>query len=100
MNKKIVFLLVIFSLILFTLPALANGPGWDPGKKAGTWLTENLQALFIPAIVGFAILFLIKRQVVAFIGFLVFALIVSVFVFSPETVTTRGKEVGGWFLSR
>ncbi|MEC0259326.1 hypothetical protein [Paenibacillus lautus] len=63
------------------------------GENLQSELSTQLGALFLLIIGGLAVFFLIKREFSKFIGFFVFALLVSVFVFVPDKV----KELGTAF---
>lgn len=71
---------------------LAEGPG---GKLKETMGSE-LGSLFLLAVVFISLTMFYKRQFTAFIGFALFAMLVSVFVFQPELVETLGSDAFRW----
>lgn len=62
------------------------------GENIQNWFGTQIGALFLVIIGAVAIYFLVKRQFSQFVGFFVFALIVSVFVFAPDTVKSLGSK--------
>lgn len=60
------------------------------GEKLQSELATQLGALFLLIIGVLAVFFLVKREFSKFIGFFVFALLVSVFVFAPDKIKTLG----------
>jgi hypothetical protein len=62
------------------------------GENIQTWFSTQIGALFLVIIGAVAIFFLVKREFSKFVGFFIFALIVSVFVFMPDTIKTLGQK--------
>ncbi|MEK5645950.1 hypothetical protein BK138_34465 [Paenibacillus rhizosphaerae] len=60
------------------------------GENLQSELSTQLGALFLLIIGVLAVFFLIKREFSKFIGFFVFALVVSVFVFVPDKIKDLG----------
>ncbi|ALA55249.1 hypothetical protein CAY60_020790 [Shouchella clausii] len=63
------------------------------GQNIQSWFSTQIGALFLVIIGAVAIYFLVKREFSRFVGFAVFALIVSVFVFMPQQVRTLGRTL-------
>jgi hypothetical protein len=92
-------LMITCVIILILIPCTmvgAAGPDWNPGVRFGEWLDQNIKGVFPGLIGAIAVFFLVKRQVAAFIGFACFALVVALFVFSPDMIKNIGTEFGGW----
>lgn len=62
------------------------------GTNLQNELSTQIGALFLLCIGGLAVYFLVKREFSRFIGFFVFALIVSVFVFAPDKIKDLGTS--------
>lgn len=60
------------------------------GENIQHWFSAQVGALFLVAIGALAIYYLIRREFSRFVGFGIFALIVSVFVFAPGSIKTLG----------
>ncbi len=71
---------------------LAAGPG-DRILEGGS---KEIGSLFLLGIAAVAVYLFMKRAFTAFLGFSVFAMIVAVFVFSPETITGLGEKGFKW----
>lgn len=63
------------------------------GQNIQTWLAGNLGPIFLMAIGCMAVYYLFKREMGKFIGFVITAAIVAVFVFAPEFVKDWGISV-------
>ncbi|WP_134704947.1 hypothetical protein [Ammoniphilus sp. YIM 78166] len=63
------------------------------GENIQNWFSVQIGAVFMVVLGALAIVYLIRREFSKFIGFFVFALMVSVFVFFPESIKTLGKSV-------
>ncbi|MCM3006856.1 hypothetical protein [Priestia koreensis] len=63
------------------------------GENIQEWFSVQIGALFFVVIGAMAIFFLAKREFSRFVGFAVFALIVGVFVFTPESVKSLGGKL-------
>jgi hypothetical protein len=63
------------------------------GENIQTWFSTQIGALFMVIIGALAIYFLIKREFSRFVGFAVFAMLVGVFVFAPESVKNLGTTL-------
>ncbi|MFS0728377.1 hypothetical protein [Paenibacillus sp. 1P07SE] len=63
------------------------------GENLQNELSTQVGALFLLIIAALAIYFLAKREFSRFIGFFVFALFVSVFVFFPENIKDLGETL-------
>lgn len=72
--------------------ALANGPGAKLQESVG----EEIGSLFLLAVIGFSLMFFYKRQFTQFIGFILFAMLVSVFIFRPELIQSLGTDSFTW----
>lgn len=63
------------------------------GQNIQNWFSTQVGALFMVIIGAIAIYFLVKREFSRFVGFAIFAMIVGVFVFTPESVKTLGTKL-------
>ena len=63
------------------------------GENIQNWFSVQIGALFLVIIGAVAIYFLIKREFSRFVGFAVFAMIVGVFVFTPDSVKDLGTKL-------
>lgn len=72
--------------------ALADGPG----KKLQETLGGEIGALFFLAVIFISLTLFWKRAFTAFIGFALFAMLVSVFIFQPELISNLGSDGFRW----
>ncbi|OWA33038.1 hypothetical protein CDO73_26185 [Saccharibacillus sp. O23] len=63
------------------------------GEKIQESFSTQVGALFLVIIGAMAIYFLVKREFSRFVGFAVFALFVSVFVFVPDKIKDLGTKL-------
>lgn len=63
------------------------------GENFQNWFATQVGAVFLVLIGAVAIYFLVRREFSRFVGFAVFAMIVGVFVFSPENVKNLGQSL-------
>jgi hypothetical protein len=63
------------------------------GENIQTWFSTQIGALFLVIIGAVAIYFLVRREFSRFVGFAVFAMIVGVFVFTPDLVKNLGSNL-------
>lgn len=63
------------------------------GENIQEWFSTQIGALFLVIIGAVAIYFLVRREFSKFVGFRVFALIVSVFVFTPDVIKDLGSKM-------
>ncbi|SGO61215.1 Uncharacterised protein [Mycobacterium tuberculosis] len=71
---------------------LATGPGerlFEGGSK-------EIGSLFLLGVVAVATYLFIKRAFTIFLGFAAFAMLVAVFVFSPDLITGLGEKGFKW----
>lgn len=71
---------------------LAKGPG----EKILEGGSKEIGALFLLGITVVAVYLFMKRAFTAFIGFALFAMVVALFVFSPETIADLGEKGTKW----
>lgn len=71
---------------------LADGPG----KKLQESLGAEIGSLFFLAVIFISLTLFWKRAFTAFIGFALFAMLVSVFIFRPELVQSLGADGFTW----
>lgn len=67
-----------------------------PGKKLQEALGNEIGALFFLAVIFISLTLFWKRAFTAFIGFALFAMLVSVFIFRPELVQSLGADGFNW----
>jgi hypothetical protein len=67
-----------------------------PGKKLEETLGNEIGSLFFLAVIFISLTMFWKRAFTAFIGFALFAMLVSVFIFQPELVSTLGSDGFKW----
>lgn len=70
--------------LLVSAPALADDPGINPGVKLGSWLYNNVTALFAPILAAVAIYYLVKRQFTKFLAFGIFAALAAFLIFGAS----------------
>lgn len=63
------------------------------GENFQSWFATQVGAVFLVVIGALAIYFLVKREFSRFVGFAIFAMIVGVFVFTPENVLSLGENL-------
>ncbi|OXT15222.1 hypothetical protein B9K06_22185 [Bacillus sp. OG2] len=63
------------------------------GENIQEWFSTQIGALFLVIIGAVAIYFLVKREFSKFVGFAVFAMVVAVFVFTPDSVKDLGSKL-------
>jgi hypothetical protein len=63
------------------------------GENIQHWFATQIGALFMVIIGAVSIYFLVKREFSRFVGFAIFAMIVGVFVFTPESVKDLGAKL-------
>lgn len=71
---------------------LAEGPG----KKLQETVGSEIGSLFLLACMAISVWLFWQRQFANFIGFILFAMLVSVFIFTPSLVQTLGTDVFYW----
>ncbi|PTM52184.1 hypothetical protein [Desmospora activa] len=71
---------------------LAEGPG----EKLYEGGQGEIGKVFLLVVVVIAVWLFSQRAFTKFIGFAVFVMAVSVFIFTPETITTLGEKGFGW----
>lgn len=71
---------------------LAQGPGQKLQEAVGT----EIKAIFFLMIIVVTVTLFWKRAFTAFIGFALFAMLVSVFIFNPQLVTNLGSNGFNW----
>lgn len=67
-----------------------------PGAKLQESVGGEIGALFLLAVIALSIVFFVKRQFTQFLGFILFAMLVSVFIFRPELVQSLGTDSFLW----
>lgn len=63
------------------------------GENIQAWFSTQIGALFMVIIGAVAIYFLVRREFSRFVGFALFAMIVGVFVFAPDSVQNLGSRL-------
>lgn len=63
------------------------------GENIQEWFSAQIGALFLVIIGAVAIYFLVKREFSRFVGFAIFAMVVGVFVFTPDSVKNLGSKL-------
>jgi hypothetical protein len=63
------------------------------GENIQAWFSTQIGSLFMVIIGAVAIYFLVKREFSKFVGFAIFAMIVGVFVFTPDAVKNLGSRL-------
>lgn len=71
---------------------LVAGPAEKLQQAAG----KEIGALFLLAIIVISLMLFWKRAFSAFIGFALFAMLVSVFIFKPEIISSMGSNGFKW----
>ncbi|MCH5585681.1 hypothetical protein MK805_12070 [Shimazuella sp. AN120528] len=67
-----------------------------PGKKLEESMGSEIGAIFMLIIIFVSVTLFWKRAFTAFLGFVLFAMLVSVFVFKPEFVQQMGQNGFQW----
>jgi hypothetical protein len=68
----------------------------SPGKKLQEAIGGEIGALFFLAVVIISLTLFWKRAFSAFIGFALFAMLVSIFIFQPQLITSLGTHGFKW----
>ena len=63
------------------------------GSNFQTLIQEQVGYLFLAILGAVAVYFLVKREFSKFIGFILFAMVVAVFVFAPDFIKDLGISV-------
>lgn len=77
---------------MLVLLALVQGPGEKIKEEAVT----QFGSLFLAAVAMISVYLLAKRAFSMFLGFLLFAMFVGVFVFQPENIQALGEKTWDW----
>jgi putative effector of murein hydrolase LrgA (UPF0299 family) len=85
------------ALMMPAATAMAAAPV-NVGERIGTWITDNVAALFIPILAVVSIYYLAKRQFTQFISFAVFAVLVSLFVFAGGAFKDMAVNLSRWII--
>jgi hypothetical protein len=84
-NRQTVLTLVLSLCMVLLVAGLAFADAnTDPGVQISAWLIKNLGGLFTVGLIIGAIYFLIKREVMGFVGFLILAMAVAFLIFAPD----------------
>lgn len=67
-----------------------------PGEKLKDSLGGEIGSLFFLAVIAISLVLFWKRAFTAFIGFALFAMLVSVFIFQPQLIQSLGTEGFKW----
>jgi hypothetical protein len=67
-----------------------------PGEKLQQTLGGEIGSLFFLAVIFISLTLFWKRAFTAFIGFVLFAMLVSVFIFQPQLVSSLGSQGFRW----
>ncbi len=67
-----------------------------PGKKLESTIGSEIGAIFLLIIIFVSVTLFWKRAFTAFLGFVLFAMLVSVFVFKPDLVQQMGQNGFKW----
>lgn len=67
-----------------------------PGEKLQQTVGSEIGSLFFLAIIVISLILFWKRAFTAFIGFALFAMLVSVFIFKPQLVQDLGTNGFRW----
>jgi hypothetical protein len=67
-----------------------------PGEKLQVTLGKEIGSLFFLAVVFISLTLFWKRAFTAFIGFALFAMLVSVFIFQPQLISRLGSDGFKW----
>ena len=86
------------ALLMPAATAMAADAPVNVGERIGTWITDNVAALFIPILAVVSIYYLAKRQFTQFISFAVFAVLVSLFVFAGGAFKDMAVNLSRWII--
>lgn len=95
--------LAAVSLTLWTGMAFAEpgtGGGVNPGERIGTWVYQNVTALFAPLLAAVSLYYLAKRQFTQFLSFAVFAVIVALFVYGGTEFKDAAVSLAKWVIGK
>ncbi|RAL27036.1 hypothetical protein [Thermoflavimicrobium daqui] len=67
-----------------------------PGEKLQQVASQEIGALFFLVVIVVSLTLFWKRAFTAFIGFVLFAMVVSVFVFQPQLIKSLGTDGFKW----
>ncbi|MGA9175315.1 MAG: hypothetical protein WBZ33_15265 [Thermoactinomyces sp.] len=67
-----------------------------PGEKLEKTLGGEIGSLFLLAVIFISLTLFWKRAFTAFIGFALFAMLVSVFIFQPQLISHLGSDGFRW----
>lgn len=67
-----------------------------PGQKLQNSISTEIKSIFFLMIIVVSITLFWKRAFTAFIGFALFAMLVSVFIFNPQLISQLGTNGFNW----
>jgi hypothetical protein len=67
-----------------------------PGEKLQETVGHELGSLFLLAVIGISLWFFLQRKFTQFIGFALFSMLISVFIFSPWLISQMGTDAFRW----
>lgn len=67
-----------------------------PGRKLESTLGGEIGSLFFLAVIFISLTLFWKRAFTAFLGFAMFAMLVSVFIFKPNLIKDLGTHAFNW----
>lgn len=67
-----------------------------PGQKLQEALGGEIGSIFLLAVIVISLMLFWKRAFTAFIGFALFAMLVSVFIFKPQFIQSLGTDAFKW----
>lgn len=65
-----------------------------PGANLWAWLSANVLGAFPVILAVISLYYLVRRAFTQFISFAIFALLVAVFVYSPDIIKAFGIRLG------
>jgi O-antigen ligase len=94
------------TLVYLFLPggeALAESPvggGVNPGERIGTWLYQNVTALFIPILAAISLYYLARRQFTQFLSFAAFAVLATLFIYGGTEFKDAAVGLTKWVIGK
>lgn len=95
-SKNAIFKTIILtSMLILSFATVAFGATNTWAKNLSSWVLDGVKAILVCVIAAFSIKFVVKRQFVQFIGFLILAAFVSVIAFGPDKLQALGNTLWG-----
>lgn len=95
-NKQLIAQVAfITALVVIATPSIAYAAGNTYADNLSNWIMAGVKVIALAIVGAFAVKFLIKRQMIQFIGFLVLAGLILVITYDPMKLKSIGDYLWG-----